>query len=290
MIEENAIYHETRSLNDLEFRVDVMQTSRNNPGMRIACCLLHWHEEMEIHYVTEGELEIFIDQKSYFLKKGDMAIIHGNAIHITYYSQEMQQLIFIFDMKDLSREVATSKCFQPLILQDPMIGKIMEEIQTEFQDKKAGYRLICKGLIFRLIGHLERNYVESQISEKEILQKKKRLERLDIVKQYIGEHFAEPIENKTLAELIHISEHRFNHLFKECMGVSPRRYVNEIRLNEALRLLRTGSYLISEAAERAGFTDYHYFGRLFRQTYGCAPSEVAGKEGLPEMGTIKLRV
>ena len=288
-MQQNDIVYEKRIIQDQEFPVEIFVSSRKNHGERTNACIPHWHEHLELHYLVEGELEIVMDHKAYILKKGDMAIINGNVVHVTYYKEDMRELILIFDMKDLTKEEAEKNViFRPLILQDEFIGSIMEDILHEYPAKEAGYRLICKGQIFRLIAYLTRNYVESMMTEKESLRHRKKLERLNVVKQYIGEHFAEQIENETLAELIHLSEDRFNHLFKECVGVSPRRYVNEVRLNEALQLLRTGEYLSSQAAEMAGFTDYNYFGRLFRQTYGCTPSEISGNPDMVEKVLIKI--
>jgi len=62
------------------------------------------------------------------------------------------------------------------------------------------------------------------------------------------------------------------------MGIAPGQYINKVRLHKALLLLRTGKYPLSEVAERCGFTDYNHFGRLFRKTFGCTPSQASSQE------------
>lgn len=79
-----------------------------------------------------------------------------------------------------------------------------------------------------------------------------------------------------------ISEDRFNHLFKESMGMSPLQYMNELRLKKAMSLLKKREYSIAEISGQVGFTDYNHFGRQFRKYYGCSPSEILrGDHGTP---------
>ena len=77
--------------------------------------------------------------------------------------------------------------------------------------------------------------------------------------------------------MIHLSEGRFNHLFKEGMGISPLQYINEVRVKKAMNLLKRRENTVAEIADSVGFTDYNHFGRQFRRYYGCPPSEILKK-------------
>ena len=110
-------------------------------------------------------------------------------------------------------------------------------------------------------------------SEEGVLKRRKKLERLNRVYQYIEMHYAEVITNCELAELVHLSEGRFYHIFKESAGVAPQQYINEIRLNKAMKLLKQDAITATEAAEAVGFLDYNNFGRMFRRYFGCTPLE-----------------
>ena len=74
--------------------------------------------------------------------------------------------------------------------------------------------------------------------------------------------------------MIHLSEDRFNHLFKESMGMAPLQYVNEVRLKKAMNLLKKKEGTVAEIAAMVGYTDYNHFGRQFRKMFGATPSEV----------------
>lgn len=93
-----------------------------------------------------------------------------------------------------------------------------------------------------------------------------------MVLRYIQENYTEAIKIQTLAEMIHLSEYRFCHLFKESLGQSPLNYINEVRLKKAHHLLEQQDMTVAEVAAAVGFTDYNNFGRLFRKYYGYAPS------------------
>ncbi|HCR41040.1 MAG TPA: AraC family transcriptional regulator, partial [Lachnospiraceae bacterium] len=141
-------------------------------------------------------------------------------------------------------------------------------------DKKLGYKLAMKGKIYELISYLLRNYVVENQSARENSRRKLNLNRLNTVVQHIQENYSEPITNRELADLIHVSEYRFCHIFKESMGQSPLSYINEVRLRKAYNLLEQKEMTIAEIATVVGFQDYNNFGRLFRKYYGFAPSKV----------------
>ena len=59
---------------------------------------------------------------------------------------------------------------------------------------------------------------------------------------------------------------------KALTGLTPTLFIRSIRLNQAKKLLTTGSYNVSEVAYEVGFTDPNYFSRVFFQEFGENPS------------------
>jgi len=268
--------YEKKVILDKEFPIEVYFNEKENLMKREKVFPSHWHEHIEVHEVMSGEMEIMLEHETFFGKEGELAVANGNVLHAGYCSSNLKSVVIIFAMEDLAKEVADENLiFCKMISGDPVIREIIPAIYREFKEAKMGYRLICKGEVLRLVAHLARNYVEEVLSDKEQSKRLKQLERFNTVRQYIRLHYTEPICNRELAELIHLSEDRFNHLFKECMGVSPLQYVNEIRLQKAMQLLKVGEYSTSEVAEMVGFTDYNHFGRLFRKSFGFTPSQVS---------------
>ena len=65
-------------------------------------------------------------------------------------------------------------------------------------------------------------------------------------------------------------------IFKKEIGLSPLDYLNELRFNNAKKLLgteRTPQYKVSEISYLCGFYDVGYFTRMFRKKYGITPSD-----------------
>ncbi len=70
-----------------------------------------------------------------------------------------------------------------------------------------------------------------------------------------------------------ISETGFRRYFGELFGTSPIKYINEIRIREAEKLLIGTKMRVEDIAYRCGFNDVKYFSRVFSKYRGCPPSE-----------------
>lgn len=265
--------YEKKIINDEEFPVQSFINQIRKPGLY---CSSHWHEHIEMHYVLEGKGTIYANQDPILVSEGGLVIINSNELHEAISQTKVfDALVLIFEMDAFSKEVADfNVIFQSHIPSDPKIRELMDAIYREEVDKGLGYKLAMKGKIYELISYLLRNYVVKNLSDKENIRRLQKLDRLNMVLQYIQGNYTEPIKVNTLAELIHISEYRFCHLFKDSMGKSPLNYINEVRLKKAHHLLEQKVMSISEIAAAVGFQDYNNFGRLFRKYYGYAPSSL----------------
>lgn len=268
--------YEKKVINDEEFPIQVFRNQMWKKGQIFSD---HWHEHIELHYVLEGTCSIRVGGRPRAGKAGDLIVINSNELHSGYSeSKRMNTLVVIFELDAFSRELANQNyIFQDLITSDGTIRELLEHLCEENEDKKPGYRITVKGLLLQLIGYLVRHYTVEQLSDKESSKRRKNLERLNTVLQYIENNYSEPITNEQLSEMVHLSEDRFNHLFKESMEMSPLNYINDIRLKKACNLLKKDDYTISEIAIAVGFKDFNHFGRLFRRKYGMPPSKIREK-------------
>ena len=65
-------------------------------------------------------------------------------------------------------------------------------------------------------------------------------------------------------------------LFQKKMGLTPLKYMTDLRMNKAKSMLTaawTREYSVAEVAENCGYADALYFSRVFKKYYGCSPSE-----------------
>lgn len=265
--------YEKKIISDEEFPVQMFKNQIRTPGVYYPA---HWHEHIELHYVLKGQGFISCNQNSYSVEQGSLVIINSNELHEgSSTTNEFDALVMIFEMKEFSKEIASfNVVFQSLIQDNKEIEEMILSIYQEEMEKKLGYKVAMRGMIYELITYLLRNYVVESLSVKENKRRNKNLKRLNIVLQYIQMNYTETITIKELAELIHLSEYRFCHIFKDSIGQSPLNYINEVRLKKAHHLLKQKELTVSEVAATVGFSDYNNFGRQFRKYYGYPPSYV----------------
>jgi len=90
---------------------------------------------------------------------------------------------------------------------------------------------------------------------------------------YVDRNFSKPLSLKTMAYDFGVSAAYLGQAFKRETGKSFSSYVNEQRVTEAIRLLRTTDLRANEIARRVGFSDPNYFYTVFRKITGHYVSE-----------------
>lgn len=77
-----------------------------------------------------------------------------------------------------------------------------------------------------------------------------------------------------MARQMNLSMEYFIRQFKNHFAISPKAYHMQVRLQEAVRILRSGDKSIKEVASRLGFNSPKTFARCFKHHFGMIPSEV----------------
>ena len=79
---------------------------------------------------------------------------------------------------------------------------------------------------------------------------------------------------ETLCKEVNVSRTLLHVKLKKIAGLSSTEFINNIRLNEAKRMLQEGNFTISEIAYKVGYNDPAYFSKSFKKLFGKAPSEI----------------
>jgi transcriptional regulator GlxA family with amidase domain len=95
---------------------------------------------------------------------------------------------------------------------------------------------------------------------------------LERVRRFIEGSHARPLGNPELAKLAGMAVSRFIPAFLATFGSTPARYVAEVRVREAARMLVQSDASIDEIAERTGFPNRAYFSRVFRKITRDSPA------------------
>ena len=69
----------------------------------------------------------------------------------------------------------------------------------------------------------------------------------------------------------------FRSIFKSFYGVSPKSYINGLKIARAKELLASGMYSVTEAAVMSGYTDMSHFSREFKKVVGITPKNYCGE-------------
>jgi AraC-like DNA-binding protein len=101
--------------------------------------------------------------------------------------------------------------------------------------------------------------------------------RMERVCNYINAHLDEVIDRAEVARQAHLSEGAFSRFFKLRTGKTLPRYINELRVGRACRLLAEGETKITDVAMECGFANLANFNRRFLEISGLTPRDYRGR-------------
>jgi AraC family transcriptional regulator len=162
---------------------------------------------------------------------------------------------------------------------DPVIANIAGVLSRETVRADAGGRVYAESLANILAVHLLRNYTAGAQEQRPAEQAEPQVRHLprsravaDAIR-YIEAHYAEEITLGDIAATVHLSSFHLSRLFKQVTGLSPRRYLIQVRVNSARALLSAGSgqRSLADVAAAVGFADQSHLTRHFKRQFGVTP-------------------
>ena len=156
----------------------------------------------------------------------------------------------------------------------PLSAKSVQEIAKNFLSlshiwdlKKNNYILKCKSKFYKILdlasSEPESNYIPAST-----------MVILNDAVDYIHTHYDDVhISNDYLANLSDISTVYFRKLFTKAFGISPIKYLKNIRMQKAKELLIGDSVSISDIARMTGFPNVSSFSKVFKAETGFSPTE-----------------
>lgn len=172
------------------------------------------------------------------------ALFHGNAC---------EEIICEAGLYKRITSVGTSK----------KIELMFSELVDEFHTKKPFWRQYTSALLLKFLVDVTRS------SEKNIFPTV-RHEIYDVI-NYMHDNYHENHDVSFFAARSHLSEGRFSHVFKEITGMSPKQYLQKLKIENAQVLLSSTSLPTQEIASMVGIENVNYFIRLFKKHTGFTP-------------------
>lgn len=178
----------------------------------------------------------------------------------------IKNLFSHYQVEGVSQEFLESKLKDLLqsICEDPEVlesyQKRIYEIIANSKKQKELFRHICM-----VLEEIVLQYTETTMDTKQLY---------NDIKQYIEVNYRSPITVETIAEYYHFSTSYISRIFRKYHGVPPFKYILSLRMEEAKQLILNNDDLnISLISEMVGYTDPHYFSRIFSKMTGMSPSE-----------------
>lgn len=233
----------------------------------------HWHENLEILYITNGTVSIMSDANTITANKDDIVIINSNNMHTIHsLSESSRYYCIIIDKKFCSEfglyiEEIVFQCH----ISDEKAGIKYLSIVNELTIQNTLYKACVKALITDFLIYLYRNF---KLSETALSNKQENI-KIESVKKsikYIQENYEKNLSIDDIAKKIGLSKFYLCRIFKEITGNTIILYINLIRCSNAKQLLQSGKYTVSEAAFLCGFDNLSYFSKTYKKHIGCLPS------------------
>ncbi len=143
------------------------------------------------------------------------------------------------------------------------IGNLFKKLFAAWVSKDDGYYFECISLLYKIFAEMQKtNYIGQS--------------QYDLIKPaiiYIEKNFLnEKISVPFLSERCRISESYLKKLFIKKFGVTPMKYIIQMKINYACDLLSSERYTISEVAQMCRYDNVYYFSRQFKEYIGISPS------------------
>ena len=248
---------------------------------------LHYHDHYEIFFSLSGNLLYTIEGQSFNLEVGSMLIIPPYEFHRLDEQKDghAERIGLRFDaeiINELSVENCDlSVCFDKYSSKFKYLLQLSEYQKRELyyllqglineQDNQAfGKDLAARSLLTQFLIILNRTAIENEGIVDYSDDPSSHLVRQ--VLDYMELHYSEDISLEQLENKFFVSRHKITQQFTKLVGYPPYRYLLNLRLRNAQRLLKKGENP-QQVATNCGFTDYSNFYRRFKTSYGCSPRE-----------------
>ena len=227
------------------------------------------HSCFEIVFYASGNGKTLIGENLYDFNAGDIAIIEPETVHDELCSTDSEVYCCLFtyegpfQLRSGLYSLHHLGDFEEML--DPIL-KLFSQISGEMIQKQFAFELMLDSLMGQLLVFIGRIYSR-------IYSRIRSSDGIEYVKMYIKENYARRLNFQLLADHAGYSCDRLRHIFKEKMGVSPSRYLLNVRIQRAKELLVSTDYTIERIAKATGFGGSSRFVETFRIEIGQTPKK-----------------
>jgi AraC-like DNA-binding protein len=241
----------------------------------------HYHPEYELTYILKGNGYRIVGNSYEQFVEGDLVLLgtnlphtwssklldgqHSEAVVIQFSKEFISPFIGLQEgkmIKDMLESSARGIRFEP----DETMGETLINLT-----KSTGIERIMKLIsTLDILSKKQAPFIAPNTFH--TISSKKSEMRINTVCVYIQHHFYKKLSLKEVADLIGLTESNFCKFFKKATGKTYSNYLNEIRINEACRMLVQTDKTIVQISFECGFETLSYFNRIFLKKMFLTPS------------------
>ncbi len=241
----------------------------------------HFHEEIELVSVTEGEILCLVGGKEIRLREGEILVIGSRVVHRLMFFDKPSQVTYLqIDIDpavtSIFPEIGLLSCFlskkekkYSIFSNEGEMGEIVASICRELEKKEAHYGIAVKGSIYKLIAEMCRAGMLEVGSE---LLSQKSFKRILPALEYANINMSARITLDDMCRELNVDKYNFCKNFKHATGITFFDYLGYLRLRQAEELLITTDKNITEISLECGFSTPQYFNRFFLSNTGYSPT------------------
>lgn len=244
-------------------------------------------ESYQLLYITAGRGSFFgADRQRVEVGAGDMILLRPDRWHSYMPDRETGwheywigfrgpniDSRFFSGFFDAGQEVFRVGMREELTaLYERAVG-IAEKERSSYQQYLAGIANLLLGMA--MYYHTNQQFVSLDV-----------VGRIDRARRIIRDELYGGISPDEVAERVNMSYSWFRRMFRDYTGISPAHYMQELRLQEACRLLSGTAMSIKEIAFQLNFGDASYFSSMFRRRLRMTPVEYRRRFGAARSGSV----
>lgn len=230
------------------------------------------YPDYSIHFILEGKGTYIVEDKEYELEKGQGFLITPDVPNV-YVADEVEPWKYIYaTFKGPDAEAIVRNCglnannvifsFTP----DEEMVSNLKYMHEAGKDRSAkGYDAL--GYFFLVMSRLVRD-VENNKKASE-----KTYDYVSLALSFIDDYSTHNISVNDIAAYVKIDRTYLYSLFKKYLGMSPSKYLTEVRLKRAVSLMEYKTLSLNDIAISSGFYDLSHFSRFFINNYGMTPGK-----------------
>ena len=250
----------------------------------------HWHNELEFVYIETGNVLFDVGNNHFELSAGQGIMINSKILHQLYSKEDAVIPNFLFQPAFIAPtdSLIYTKYILPIVSSSveyiifdsriPWQAEVIEAMKEiiALQNGVQSNELLVSMLIQKLWLIIFQNQ-SFDLREDRITMLNRT--RLQLMMEYIHNHFKENISLEDIVGAANISKSTGLKLFQNNLKITPVNYLINYRLKLAAQMLIGTTKNVTAIALETGFNDVDYFCRSFKKGYHVTPSDYRKQKG-----------